>query len=109
MKSHSPKTTRSDDAHAFLPDPSETGEPLRETDGVSFAEEYVASALSGESMNEDLRDEVAEDEEGGPFLVLDDEAQLPTDPEEENPEADGSEAAQAAQALRVGRWAARGA
>jgi hypothetical protein len=109
MKREQAKGARPDDAHAFLPDPSETGEPLRAGDATYFATEYVESALTGESVSEDGRDEVVDDEEGGPFLVLDDDAKLLPEPEEAKPERDGHEDAKHEQVIRGGRWAARGA
>ena len=61
MRMH-PLSKRLDDGEAFLPD-----EPFVEDDG--FAEEYLVSATTGESMNLDVRDEVVPEEEGGPFLI----------------------------------------
>jgi len=108
MKQGQPKAARSDDGNAFLPDPTETGEPLSSNDATFFATEYVAAALTGESQNEDVRDEVAPDEDGGPFLVLNDEAELPPEVEDPSADPDGAESAKHEQALRGGRWAARG-
>jgi hypothetical protein len=63
---------RPDSADAFLPDPMAGGGhgPLASDDAEWFAEEYIASATTGEPIMEDARDEVSEEEEGGPFLVL---------------------------------------
>jgi hypothetical protein len=59
---------RPDDAEAFLHDPGSG--PARAPDDLaeSLAEEYVASALSGEEVAFDDRDETAPEEIGGPFL-----------------------------------------
>jgi hypothetical protein len=70
---------RPDSADAFLPDPMAGGGhgPLASDDAEWFAEEYIASATTGEPIMEDARDEVSEEEEGGPFLVLEAEPDYP--------------------------------
>lgn len=63
---------RSDDGDAFLPDPYGWGlsghmrlaEPMSE----SLAEDFVASATSGEEVTPELRDALNTDEVGGPFV-----------------------------------------
>lgn len=62
---------RSDDGEAFLPDPSRPGAPVDTTDAEFFGEEFVASATSGEPVHMDALDQLASDEDGGPFLELD--------------------------------------
>lgn len=99
---------RSDPADAFLPDTTGQARPLAAPDAESDAEEFVASALFGESMNEAARDEVVDEEEGGPFIVLDDDARLPHDGEEKDPDREGSAAIQREHAHRAALWAARG-
>lgn len=106
--SHAP--ARPDDANAFLPEPS-TGLHARSSDAEHFGEEFVASALTGESCNEDARDEVLEDEEGGGFHILGDEEMALTvggsGLDLDMPEShDGSVVHE--QVMRGGRWAARG-
>jgi hypothetical protein len=64
---------RSDDGEAFLPDPSRPGAHKTAGDAESFGEEFVASATGGEPLHMDALDEVVEEEEGGPFLLLDTE------------------------------------
>lgn len=61
---------RSDDGEAFLPDPTGKHNPLTDTDGESFAEEFIASALAGEPVDADAADEVVDEEWGGPFLEV---------------------------------------
>lgn len=65
---------RSDDGVAFLPDPSATDQrgALIKTDVEFFAEEFIASATTGEQVAMDAGDEAVEEELGGPFLDLDD-------------------------------------
>jgi len=63
---------RPDDADAFLPDPTELDEPITDPD-ASFAEEFIQSATTGETVDEDARDEIADDEDGGPFIIESDE------------------------------------
>ncbi len=62
---------RRDDADAFVPDPSEEGRPIPTDDNEaeSFAEEFIASATGAEPVQEDARDEVSDEEQGGPFLI----------------------------------------
>jgi hypothetical protein len=62
---------RPDGGAAFLPDRF-AGGPLLESDAESVAEEFIASATMGESVGEDARDEVVDEENGGPFLELED-------------------------------------
>jgi hypothetical protein len=101
------RSERSDNGDAFLPDNMGTLRPLPEAEAESSAEEFVTSALQGESVVEDARDEVSDDEAGGPFIVLDEDARLPRVPEEGNPEREGHEPISRAQRLQAGRWAAR--
>lgn len=77
---------RADDGEAFLPDPYAEGgrhAPLTEDDAESFGEEFIAAATTGEAVAEDARDEVSEEEDGGPFLLL--------EPAEEVAETEGEE------------------
>jgi hypothetical protein len=61
---------RSDDANAFVPDPLEANRPgIPEADAESFAEEFITSATAAEPVEEDARDEVVDEEQGGPFLI----------------------------------------
>lgn len=65
---------RSDDGDAFVPDPLKERSDLRPADDAdSFGEEFVASATMGQSVVEDARDEVADEEVGGPFIELESE------------------------------------
>ena len=99
-------SARPDDGNAFLPDTIGQGRPLPAADAESFAEEFIGSALQGEPVYESAHEEVADDEEGGPFIVLDDEARLP--PEPGDPEREGSEPVEQEQAVRGANWAAKG-
>ena len=99
---------RPDNGDAFLPDTVSDG-GVRGNDATFFAEEFVASALSGEPVEESARDELASDEDGGPFIILDEDGHLP-------PEMDGGEdelvtagEEVALEQARGGRWAATGA
>jgi hypothetical protein len=75
---------RPDDGEAFLPDPTvrDRHNALVDTDGESFAEEFIASATTGEPVDSDANDEVVEEEWGGPFLEV--EAEGGGEPLEEN-------------------------
>ncbi len=63
---------RSDTGEAFLPDAVADGVHgrLPSDDAEWFAEEFIATATGGESLSESARDEVVDEEEGGPFLEL---------------------------------------
>ncbi|MBS2017204.1 MAG: hypothetical protein JST00_30255 [Deltaproteobacteria bacterium] len=64
--SHGP-SRRSDDGEAFVPDPRTAGR-ANAADAEFFAEEFLASATSGENVEQDASDEVTPEEYGGPFL-----------------------------------------
>src|SRR5690606_24673557 len=64
---------RPDHGEAFLPDPTRRGAHVTASDAESFGEEFVASATAGEPLHMDALDEVVDEEEGGPFLPLDEE------------------------------------
>jgi hypothetical protein len=102
-------STRPDDGNAFVPDTTGQLKPLPAADAEAFAEEFIGSATGAESVSEDAEDEVVDDEDGGPFIVLDDNARLPTEPEERSAERDGDEPLQRQGERRGARWAARGA
>lgn len=70
------RSRRMDSADAFVPDPEE-GRPIRAADAESFAEEFIATATTGESVEMDALDEIAADEDGGPYLDLDEDVDLP--------------------------------
>ncbi len=59
---------RSDDAHAFIPDPSEGPSFVREDLSEMLGEEFVSAATSGEQTTEDTLNEVVPEEVGGPFV-----------------------------------------
>lgn len=72
---------RPDTADAFLPDTVEEHKPIPSWDAESFAEEFIASATAAEPVQEDARDEVVDEEQGGPFLIEDDSEEPDTVPE----------------------------
>lgn len=98
---------RPDDGNAFVPDTTGQHKPLASADAESFAEEFIESATQAGSVSEDAEDEVVDDEEGGPFIVLDDDGALPSETEEASPEREGHDAVQQRQTSRAARWAAR--
>jgi hypothetical protein len=64
---------RPDEGAAFLPDPSahpDRHAPLTADAAEAFGEEFIACATGGEDVALEANDEIAEDEDGGPFLVL---------------------------------------
>jgi hypothetical protein len=96
---------RVDGGDAFVPDNVGKLQPLPAPDAESDAEEFVATALTGESVVEDARDEVVDDEEGGPFIVLDDDGRLPSPPEERDPDREGHDPVSRVETYRGARWA----
>lgn len=107
------RPARVDDGNAFLPDiaDAEPGMTSSAADAEFFGEEYIGAATTGESQSETARDEVVDEEEGGPFIVLGEDGSMPPDdsPEHEAIEAEGHEPIAQAQSRRGARWAARGA
>jgi len=77
---------RPDDADAFLPDPGEG--PARAPDELAevLAENFVASATSGEDQLEDDLEQVLPDEVGGPFVATSAREELADDVDASNPE-----------------------
>lgn len=92
---------RSDDADAFLPDPQ--GGPARVPDDFAelVAEDFIASATSGEEQTENERNQIVPEELGGPFISTTAEEELADDVDANNPE--GSEVEPFPRALGGGR------
>lgn len=111
-RSNDPRHPRVDDGYAFLPDvvSGEPGSTASAADAEFFGEEFIGAATTGESQSE-ARDEVVDEEEGGPFIVLREDGSLPSDGTEQHDaaEADGHSPVEREQTRRGGRWAARGA
>jgi hypothetical protein len=108
------RTTRVDDGTAFLPDmvaDPEPGTTSSAADAEFFGEEYIGAATTGQSQSQAASDEVVDEEEGGPFIVLGEDGSLPPDDsaEHEAIEAEGHEPIAQAQLRRGARWAANGA
>lgn len=66
---------RPDTGVAFIPDP-ENGTPISAQDAESFAEEFIATATTGEGVEMDAIDEISDEEDGGPFLEIESEAEI---------------------------------
>lgn len=45
-------------------------------DAESVAQEFIATATTGESVEMDAQDEVVDEEQGGPFIEIESEAEL---------------------------------
>jgi hypothetical protein len=105
------RPARLDDGNAFLPDLGGNGSTSAAADAEFFGEEFIGSATTGESQSEAVRDEVVDEEDGGPFIVLGEDGSLPPDDSDEQVqiEAEGHEPIARAQSLRGANWAARGA
>ncbi len=81
--------SRSDGGRAFLPDPNEHPwqSPSTTPDALAeaLAEEFIASATSGEEVASDERDEVQLEEVGGPFSITSAQEEYGATVNEENP------------------------
>lgn len=76
---------RSDDAHAFIPDPSEGGKPPSDDLAELLGEDYLQAATSGnEALEDDLDSELPE-EIGGPFVTTTAREELAHDVDDSNP------------------------
>ena len=76
---------RSDDADAFIPDPSDG--PAHSNDDLAevLAEDFLESATRGNDVFEDERARPLSDEIGGPFVVTDADEELADDVDASNP------------------------
>jgi len=82
---------RSDDANAFVRDPGDGPSVVSDDLAEALAEEFVQAATTGEEVGEDVRDQLVDEEVGGPFVetTAGDEFASGTDPS--NPEDATSE------------------
>jgi hypothetical protein len=80
------RARRSDDADAFLPDPSDDG-PAHSNDDLAevLAEDFLESATRGNDVYEDELERPLSDEVGGPFVVTDADEEMADDVDESNP------------------------
>ncbi len=62
------RSARGDDGSAFFPDPGEGPAVAPDALAEELAEEFLASALSGQEQAADYYDRIVEEEEGGPFV-----------------------------------------
>lgn len=76
---------RSDDAHAFIPDPSEGGKPPTEDLAEILGEDFLRAATSGNDALEDDLDSTLTEERGGPFIETSAREELAHDVDESNP------------------------
>jgi hypothetical protein len=78
-------STRTDDANAFIPDPGEG--PARTSDDLAevLAEDFIASATSGNEVLEDDLDQTLPEELGGPFVATRARDELADDIDGSNP------------------------
>lgn len=75
---------RDDDAHAFVPDPAERGEPNDDL-AEELGEDFLTSATSGEEAHMETLDEPVPEEEGGPFLEVDGAREFASGSDPSNP------------------------
>ncbi len=62
------RSVRGDDGTAFFPDPASGPALAPDAFAEELAEEFLASALSGQEQTPDFYDRIVEEEEGGPFI-----------------------------------------
>jgi len=79
-------TERSDDAHAFIPDPSEGGMPPSEDLAEILGEDFVQSVTRGTDALDDDLDATVTGEIGGPFVITKARDELAPGIDESNPE-----------------------
>jgi hypothetical protein len=79
------RRARSDDADAFIPDPSEGPARTRDALAEVLAEDFVESATRGNDVLEDDFERVLSDEVGGPFVLTDADTELADDLDASNP------------------------
>ena len=84
------KAQRHDDADAFIP---ESGSSDRSRDDLAelLAEDFLKSATGGDDIEESVRDEVLEEELGGPFLTTDGATEFGSTVNEAEPDDPASE------------------
>ena len=76
---------RSDDAHAFVPDPAEHKAPVDDDLAEELAENFLTSATTGEDVGQEGLDEVIPEEEGGPFITVPPEREFASGTDLSNP------------------------
>ena len=76
---------RSDDAHAFLPDPEEGPAVTNDDLAQAMAEELLRSATSGQDRDQDALDATVPEEMGGPFIETTDLQEMAFDKDANNP------------------------
>src|SRR5262245_26012375 len=82
---HAKRQERLDPGNAFLPDPS--GGPAVAPDDLAevLAENFVASATTGEEQGEVAHEQVVDEELGGPFVQSSAAEEFGKDPDASNP------------------------
>ena len=75
---------RKDDGNAFIKDPGD-GPIHAEGVGSEMVEEFMMAATSGEDMSEDIRNQVTDEEYGGPFIETKASDEIADDEDESNP------------------------
>ena len=77
---------RSDDGNAFLPDPGSGPAHTDDDLAEEIAEDFIASATSGEEAGVDTRDAAVPEEFGGPFVMSNARIEFADDTDLSNPE-----------------------
>ena len=81
----SPRSQRSDDANAFIPDPGSGPAHTDDEFAENLAESFLEAATSGEDHGEEALNGHQEDEDGGPFVASTAEAEFALDTDASNP------------------------
>jgi hypothetical protein len=80
-----PRSQRSDDANAFIPDPGSGPAHTDDEFAESMAEQFLESATSGEDQGDAALNAAQEEEDGGPFVSSSGEAEFALEPDASNP------------------------
>lgn len=76
---------RSDDGDAFFPDPGGGPAVVPDDFAEALAEEFVASATSGEEEGEEGHEQLVPEERGGPFIVTTAQTEFAAGVDDSNP------------------------
>jgi hypothetical protein len=80
-----PRSQRSDDANAFIPDPGSGPAHTDDEFAENMAEQFLESATSGEDQGDAALNAAQEEEDGGPFVASTGEAEYALEPDASNP------------------------
>lgn len=80
-----PRSQRSDDGNAFIPDPGSGPAHTDDEFAENMAEQFLESVTSGEGQGDAALNAAQEEEDGGPFVASSGEAEFALEPDASNP------------------------